>query len=417
MKIKRRLKNDIIKWLDRPEIIILRGARRVGKTTLMREIYDEISYAKAFFTCDDIDFLNRVESPDDLIYILKREYGFNDSDRFFLFLDEFHYLPYATRFIKNLFDRYPRLKIFVSGSSALEVIKESEPLTGRSVEFLLFPFSFDEILPTMLNSEIDPDPMFFKIYKNDIERIFYEYIGFGGFPEVFLEENEEIRLRWLAEYIQRYIEKDIIHFTRIDNFQAFNNLLRLLAAQIGNVVVYSELSNTLALSYPTVTRYINLLQSTFVVDRVKPFASNPRSELTKSPKIYFIDLGIRNRILGINQTVKLHPDIGTLVENFVYLTLRQIFEPDKIHFYRTLSGAEIDFIVELSYKKLLLLEVKYRPVPKITRSLRNFLKKYENKFEIQPILVTRDSYSKNTDILQIPASMLIFELKSLLEVK
>ncbi len=411
MKIERRIKDNILRWIDRPEVIILRGARRVGKTTLLREIYDELPSPKAFFTCDDIDFLNKVKTPDDLMYILRREHGFDESTKFYLFLDEFHYLPSANRHIKNLYDRYENLKIFVSGSSAIEIIKESEPLTGRSVEFILYPFSFSEILPAVLNLKIEADSQFFKIYKNDIERIFLEYLSFGGFPEVFLESNEELRLIWLAEYIHRYIEKDIVYFTRIDNVQGFNNLLKLLASQLGNITVFSELSNTLGLSYPTVVRYITLLQSTFVIDLVRPFATNPRIELTKSPKVYFFDLGLRNRLLGINDAVKFNPNIGKEVENFVYLAVKQIFEADKIHFYRTNVGAEIDFVIELDYKRLLLLEVKFRPNPKPTPSIRHFLKKYGNKFEIQTILATKDTYKVDHDISYIPVPMLPFELE------
>lgn len=410
MKVKRNLKEQILKWIERPEVIILRGARRVGKTTLMREIFDELTGNKAFFTCDDIDFLNRVKSPDDLIFILRREFGFNESSKFYLFLDEFHYLPSATRFVKNLFDRYRNLKMFVSGSSAVEMIKDIEPLTGRSVEFKLYPFGFDEILSAVMG-KIEASPSFFEIYRMDIGRLFYDYLSYGGFPEVVLENDVDVRLRWLAEYIHRYVEKDVIHFTRVDNFQAFNNMLRILAAQVGNTVAFSELSNTLGVSYPTIVRYLNILQSTFLIERVNPFSRNPRTELTKSPKIYFIDLGIRNRLLGINESIRLNPDIGREVENFVYLALREVFEQEKIHYYRTTSGAEIDFIVELSYKKFLIIEVKYRPNPRLTPSMRNFMKKYGDDFEIYPIIVSKDTYSVEGNISIIPAPMLIFELR------
>jgi len=415
VKIKRNLKKEIYKWIDRPEVIILRGARRVGKTTLMREIFDELEGPKAFLTCDDLDFLSRVRTPDDLVFLLQREYSFTDSSRFYLFLDEFHYLPQATRFIKNLYDRYKYLKMLISGSSAIETIKDIEPLTGRSVEFILYPFGFDEILTAFLKASIEASPTFFRLYRKEIERLFYEYLSYGGFPEVFLEKNEEIRLRWLSEYIHRYVEKDIVHFTRIDNFQAFNNLLRLLASQVGNTVVFSEISNTLGISFPTVTRYINILESTFLIDRVTPFSKNPRSELSKSPKIYFLDIGLRNRLLGINQSVTLNPDIGREVENFAYLTLKQIFDPDRIHYYRTTAGAEIDFVVELNYKKLLLIEVKYRPNPRITPSMRNFIRKYGDKFEIYPIIVSRDTYFISSEMAIIPAPMLIFALRKGLE--
>jgi len=409
--VKRELKSELKKWLKRREIILIRGARRVGKTALMRKIYDEVSEPKAFITCDDIDFLSRINTPSDLIFLLKAAYGFDDARRFVLFLDEFHYLPQPQLFLKNLYDGHPNLKMVVSGSSLFETIKGGEPLTGRIVEFKLMPFTFKEILPYKLGHEVEPSPKFFRMFRKEIERIFMDYIAFGGFPEVALEDELPIRVRWLGEYVQRYVQKDIVHFVRVENFMAFNSLLKLLASQIGGLVNLTEISNTLNISFQTVSRYLGIMVASFLVELVHPFARNPRTEISKNPKVYFCDLGLRNRLLGLNEAVSTAVDLGREVENFVFLTLASKFGGQNVKFYRKLTGAEIDFVVQVEPKKLILIEVKHRSKVRMPVVFKRFEAKYGRDFEITKILVTKDLYGWMHGTLAVPAPMLPFVLE------
>lgn len=406
--IQRTILTQIKPWLKKRPFIILKGARRVGKTTILKHIFAQTKGAKAFLICDTFQLQAFLQTPADLIFYLTKKYNFSAKQPFWLFLDEFQYLPQAGLFLKNLYDLYPHLKIIASGSSSLEITKNTEFLTGRSVQFLMSPLSFYEFFVYRMQQKVKPEEFttfayaqkFFQLYAAELKRFFLEYLAWGGYPEVVLEPAEKIKQRILAEYIARYIEKDIVHFLKIENITAFNNLLKLLASNIGQLINLNEIANTLGTAYKTIQKYTAILEGSFLIKRIPPFYKNIRSEVSKMPKIYFTDLGVRNALLGRNESLLTAIDLGNEVENFVF----QIFQTNcqKIYFYRTISGSEIDFVLEAEPYSFY--EVKYRNKLKSILAYKNFAKKYP-LLKTRKTVITKNLLTKKDEITYIPASL------------
>jgi len=417
--IKREILSDILHWIKKEKILILKGARQVGKTTLLKQIITDIqkkdaSSVIAYLQADDRENFQIFQSSATLEEYLKRTYGF-PSKFVYLFIDEFQVIENAGLFLKNVFDKHKnKLQIIVSGSSSLEITKNTEFLTGRSINFDIARISFREYFNYENKSNIKAIPLanfnelkiFYKTFSDKINSYFKEYLTFGGYPEVITTLENEDKKIILSSIIKTYIEKDIAGFLNIENITGFNNLLKIFSSQIGNLVNLSEISNTTALSRNTAEKYLDILVGTYVFNFVRPFYKNVRSELSKMPKVYALDIGIRNyftRTFDSDNSLD-----GGVIENFVYLHLLNQYEKDCIHFYRTIGGAEIDFIIESKENSVILGEVKYRAKANISVAMKNFSRRYPNIVK-QKIIFTKDTLEKNSDgIIFIPVSLLPF---------
>ena len=229
-------------------------------------------------------------------------------------------------------------------------------MPGRKQAFILYPLSLKEIQPD---------------YWRD-------YLVFGGYPKVFLSNTESRKKRELKDIYESYIKKDISGYLKIEKPEKFNQLAVLLSDQISGLINIDELTNTLNINRATVEKYISMLEDTFVIKKVYPFFRNKRTEISKMPKIYFLDLGIRNIIFNNFNNIDGRGDVGKLSENFVFNQLEyQKLIDETIHFWRTKSGAEIDFVVQKG-KDISLYEVKFKkPIKNIkTAAIRSFEQKY-----------------------------------------
>lgn len=209
-----------------------------------------------------------------------------------------------------------------------------------------------------------------------------EYLNFGGYPRVILEDTLKEKLKITDEIYGSYIEKDISYLLRVERIDAFGNLIRLLAGQIGNLININELSSTLGISVQTVKNYLAYAEKTFVVKRVTPYHRNIRKEISKSPVLYFNDLGLRNFSSGQFGRHTMFSEMGFLFQNLVY---RLLIEKTKdndctLHFWRTKDRAEVDFIIDKG-SEVIPVEVKCRQMKDkaIARSLRSFISKYSPK--------------------------------------
>lgn len=258
--------------------------------------------------------------------------------------------------------------------------KIHESLIGRKRIFELPTLTFTEFVNFKTDYQYeDRLPDFLSLEEERTKELLSEYLNFGGYPRVVLAETMDEKQRVIDEIYQSYLERDISYLLRVRKSEAFSNLVKLLAAQIGNLVNFSELSSTTGLTIKTVKDYLWYLQKTFILQKVTPYFRNLRKEITKSPIFYFYDLGLRNYALGIFGGIKESPEIGFLFQNFVFNLLRDNMRtsPATIHFWRTKDGAEVDFVIDLGQKQIPI-EVKYRELkkPEITRSLRSFVGKY-----------------------------------------
>lgn len=276
-------------------------------------------------------------------------------------------------------------KFVVTGSGSLELKADVvEPLTGRKRVFYCFPLSFTEFAAYMLELEAaDVDEEYTHVTRELItqplrrQRLIDEYMNFGGYPGVVLAETEAEKTKILREVYSSYMEKDIELILRVEKGQAFENLMKILAHQVGNLVNRAELSATLGVSEKTIERYFYLLEKTFVIEMVRPFYRNARKELVKSPKVYFSDLGFLYIAQGIIPSIQRRP-MGNVFENACFLRLKELDLIKLPQFWRTKSGAEVDFVV-VSPKTghPIPVEVKSSPKEILGKSLISFIKIYQ----------------------------------------
>jgi predicted AAA+ superfamily ATPase len=413
--INREILQKIELWLGKEKILIIKGARQVGKTYLLKEIKKKLEAQGkkvAYLFADDIDNEPILKSLASLELYLKQYHNF-PNEFVYLMIDEFQVLNQAGLLLKNIFDKYKdKVQLIVSGSSALEINKNSEYLTGRAIHFNVDRINFKEYFD--FSNGIDTKryeladfnelQIFFETFKSKLELGLGEYLSYGGYPEVLTTQGVAEKEEVLKSIIKTYIDKDIINQLNVENVTGFNNLIKILAGQIGQLVNNQELSNTANISINTLKKYLEILVGTYVIDLMTPYFKNIRSEISKMPKVYVLDVGIRNYLL---RSFNIGADErGNVMENFVYNTLLAQYAKEHLHFYRTNGGAEIDFVIEDKDDKLILCEVKYRSKVSVPAIMKNFEERYDNVGK--KIIVTKDVLKKDGEIYFIPAMLLPF---------
>lgn len=377
MYIKRNIHNEIINHIKRKEYSIITGARQCGKTSLIKAIYKELQDENkivAYITLEDQDILAAINKhPEEVFtYVLRpakpTENKNTDSQRVYLFVDEIQYAQDPSNFLKYLFDVYGgNLKIIATGSSAFYIDKKfTDSLAGRKRIFELQTLSFIEWLQFTNAGHLIPEIEIIRTQNNyislnhrELMDHFNEYLVYGGYPEVALEKDKNERILLLKEFKNAFLKKDIDEAGIINN-DKFYNLLTLLAGQTGSLVNRNELANTIGVDNKTIDKYLYVLQNSFHIELVKPFYSNLRKELTKMPKVYFKDSGMRNIALNRFYGFSNREDQGQLLENYVFKRLSNIYDKDAIKYWRTADNKEIDFVVTTSYNEGLAYEVKMK---------------------------------------------------------
>jgi predicted AAA+ superfamily ATPase len=361
---KRALQKHIEENLFVGKVVVIFGTRRVGKTTLTKQILDKYrTQGKkcAYFNCESLEVRENIETTS----LSKLETFIKPYD--LIVLDEAQYIETIGQALKIIVDSHPEVQIIATGSSSFDIAnKTGEPLVGRSRHYTLLPFSLVEINddPITLSSNID------------------RFLRFGIYPTVIsaIDPVEELR-----DIVGGYLYKDILAIEGMKSSKLLIDLLKLLALQIGSEVSYNELSNNLGISINTVIKYIDLLEQCFIVFTLPAFSRNLRNEVgRKSKKIYFHDLGVRNTIINAFNTLDTRNDIGALWENFCIVELmkkannsRQFFNN---YFWRTYEKQEIDFLQERD-GILHAYEFKYSPKAK-AKPPRVFTETYKCEFSI-----------------------------------
>jgi len=350
--INREITKNIEKWLFKGKILILQGARQVGKTTLVKDILKKYGNDNNYYNCEEIAINQRLQTQDP--DILKNVFG----DAKVVILDEAHKIRNIGLVLKVFHDRYPDTQIVATGSSSFALSnKIGEPLTGRAITFFLYPISINELRT---------------IYKDfEIINKLGNFLTFGMYPEIIFNDNDNA-ITLLNNLASGYLYRDILEFENIRKSEFLIKLLQLLAYQVSNEVSIYELSKALQINRETVSRYIDLLEKSFVIYRLNSFSRNLRNEISKKFKIYFYDLGIRNSIISRFDNIEIRDDIGKIWENLMinerikYVKNNGFYR--NIYFWRTTSGSEIDYIEEYD-GKIYAYEFKYNKdkfkIPKI----------------------------------------------------
>jgi len=327
--VERQISGKIRDRLFKQKAIIIIGARQVGKTTLVKNLFDSNASRLVLLNCDEPDVKLALENV--TTTQIKSLIGNNNI----VIIDEAQRVNNIGLTIKLIVDNMHDVQVIATGSSAFELRnKMNEPLTGRKYEFHLYPFSTSELAG----------------HSSDLEerRVLEDRLVFGMYPDVV--NNVTDRARVLRELTSSYLFKDVFSVKDIRNHEGLEKLLTLLALQLGSEVSYNELARTLGIDKETVERYLDLLEKVFVVFRLSSFNRNLRSELKKTKKVYFYDNGIRNAIINNFQPIALRTDKGPLWENFLIserIKRNEYSEQfSNNYFWRTHSQQEIDFLEE-----------------------------------------------------------------------
>ena len=411
--IKRNILGLLKKHLSAGEISLIIGPRQVGKTTLMR-LLDDILHSRGERTVwlnldiesDRIFF----DSQESLVQKLVLELG---KHKGYVFIDEIQRKENAGLFLKGLYDMGLPYKFIVSGSGSLE-LKEKihESLAGRKRVFEMTPVAFDEFVNFKTENRYEGRlNEFFRVEKTRTEKFLQEYMQFGGYPRVIIEDELREKERVINEIFESYLERDISYLLSVERVDAFRGLIKIFAEQAGKMINYTELSSTLGISLPTIKNYIAYAEKTFVIRRAYPYFRNARKEITKSPIVYFYDVGLRNYARGVFGKTLSSSDGGFVFQNFIANELRNIRAPSSggdTRFWRSKDGAEVDIISELN-GEIIPIEVKYKNIGALSveRSMRSFIEKYAPKRALVIYLGDENEMKiNNTTIQFIPFTKL-----------
>lgn len=426
----RDLVESIAPFLKRKEYLAIIGPRQSGKTTLLDIIQTHLRKQLitkrdqlAIITFEDRRLLAQFDS--DPVAFARSYLPRHAARPFYLMIDEFQYAIEGGQKLKLIYDTVRDLKIIVTGSSSLDIKAQvGRYMVGRMVTFHLFPFNFGEALhmmdrrsnriyhegnrkiaswilrnnPVKIKNQID-------IFGDELIEHFENYCIWGGFPTVVSADDRNVRRKLLADIYDGYVLKDIKSLLGLATEKNLYLLSQYLATQIGNIIVYQNLGQAAELDFRNLKKHLHILRETFICQELRPFFRNRQKELSKNPKIYFWDLGFRNNLMDDFNTLDKRPDRGAIIENYVFIRLQELSRGfEKINFWRTKSGAEVDFILRVK-DQIVPIELKYSNFSsgKITRSLASFIDTFNPALGI---VLTKNYWgtmrNKNTNILFAP---------------
>lgn len=341
--IERHLFETLLSKFNKGKAIVLLGPRQVGKTTLIRACLTNKAYL--FLNGDDPEIRDLLENAG--VSKLKAIIGENKL----VFIDEAQRIKDVGLIAKMITDQFTKVQLILSGSSALEISDSTqEPLTGRKYEYNLFPISWEEF----------EDHVGYVEATAQLE----ERLVYGMYPDVLNHRSEARDV--LKQLTSSYLYKDVLSLTGIKKPELLDKLLKALALQLGSEVSYNELSNLLQIDKATVSKYIDLLEKSFIVFRLTSFSRNHRNEIKNNRKIYFYDNGIRNMIINNLNPLDLRTDKGALWENFLIAERFKLQQYNQIYsnnyFWRTVQRQEIDFVEE-SNGQITAYEFKWKAKP------------------------------------------------------
>src|SRR3989338_1871464 len=332
MNYIRTIFNDVYENIGKKPILVLYGARQVGKTTLIKSIMTRFKNP-LYLQGDD---------PKDALLLEGRsakELSSVVSGYDIVVIDEAQRVKDIGITLKLIADNVEHAKVIATGSSSFDLAnKLSEPLTGRNRKFYLYPLSIKELIGFSSVLTV----------KKNLE----EYMTFGTYPQIASANTRQEKTVLIKELAGDYLFKDLFLFGDIRNSFAFEKLVKLLALRVGSEISYTELAKEVGISRNTVYAYITLLEQAFIIFRLTPMYTNKTKEINKNHKIYFYDIGIRNAVIGNTDPIDVRPDKGAIFENF--FIAEKVKEraysgrDSSIHFWRNRQGAEIDFIEKIT---------------------------------------------------------------------
>jgi uncharacterized protein len=345
--IKRILEDKLKNRIDFKKAVIILGPRQVGKTTLIKNLANEINEKFIYFNGDEIETQNLWKLEN--INFLKQSFG----NQKLILLDEAQRIENIGLICKQIIDGNEGFQLIITGSSSLDIANlTQEPLTGRKWEYNLYPISIEELLN---------HTNYLEVIKN-----LNSYLVFGTYPEVVNQQRDAQEI--LKNLTSSYLYKDILALVGIKKPQILEKILTALAYQVGNEVSLSELSQIAGADVKTIESYIHLLEQSFVIYRLRTFSRNLRNEINKKKKVFFYDNGIRNALISNFNPITARNDIGALWENFLIMERKKLLAYHgfygKTYFWRNKDKAEIDYVEEIN-GELYVFEFKWNPKEKV----------------------------------------------------
>lgn len=349
MLIERDLYKSITPLLPSPESIVITGMRRVGKTTLLKYIYDQINSQNKLY----LD----LENPRNQIYFQEMDYdavkknlellGLGKDERAYVFLDEIQWIKQLPSIVKYLMDTY-RIKFILSGSSSFYLKNQfSESLAGRKYIFELYPLNFSEFLriknaPSLPEGVHPISPAIYTTYKIYMD----EYLQYGGFPGVVLKTSDAEKKAALDDIFTSYYQLEVLQFSDFRKSHKIRDLLFLLMERTGSQLDVQKLASLLGIARQTLMDYLAFLEGTYFIKIIKPYTTSRDVEIRKAGKLYVCDPGLVRQFSQVEE--------GSLFENAVFWNLQQ---RGNVKYYQRKNGAEIDFILDNKHAY----EVKIHP--------------------------------------------------------
>ncbi|MBI4273054.1 ATP-binding protein [Candidatus Uhrbacteria bacterium] len=375
--ILRDAQKTIKAFLTSQKVLLILGARQVGKTTLMKKVLEGISYT--FLNLDiEVDYarLNVAKS------LSPREAWKSFGSPEILVIDEAQRAPDLGRLVKGWYDASLPAKIILLGSSSVGLLDGvAAALTGRNQKLFLPPLIFSEIVSSQSWYAVEySKKILIKSFANQLSALLMQSILYGSYPEIVL--SDKTKEEGLTNLTSDYILRDILNLGLIKSPDTIRRLLLLLAYQIGSEVSISELSRTLQIARPTITHYLDLLERNFIIFRLPAFSTNRRKEIGRNTKIFFWDTGIRNALINEFSHSEFRSDIGMLWENWVIAEFakRNLLEGNKktLYFWRTTTGSEVDLIIKRG-PTVEAFEIKWK---KQSRAHRAFTRQYKKSVTV-----------------------------------
>lgn len=336
---KRKLFTTLKKHSKSREALIVTGMRQVGKTTLLRQLYDDLGSGNKVFFDLEKPLLQKIFENDnyDQIVLSLRDYDIHIKERAYVFLDEIQFVKRIPSFVKYTIDHYG-WKFFLTGSSSFYLKNLfSEFLAGRKFLFELYPCDFKEFL-TLRSISQAPPSLQESITRTQYERwqpLYEEFVKWGGFPAVVTRESIQEKKMILDDIFTSYFNKEVLLIGDFRNNRSMRDLILLLLQRVGSKLDMQKLASELNISRATVKEYISFLEGTYFISLVPPFTQNRDVEIRSTPKIYACDSGIANVFGNVG--------FGHVFENAIYHQLRI---RGGIYYYQKKSGAEVDFILD-----------------------------------------------------------------------
>jgi len=387
----RDLEKEISQYLNTEEVLILYGARQVGKSSMVLHLAQQLIHKMPiyYYNLDQVD-QSDIQSADRLLAALQED--LRSAPQTLLILDEAQRVTNIGLLIKQVYDKKLPLKIILTGSASFAIKSQiSEPLTGRKFEFHLTPFTLSEIFRYHQLAPRSTDQP-----TAQLDQILHDYMLYGGYPNVFFTPDLNLKSKRLTEIVQSYITRDLVALFNISDVSATKKVTSYVADNIGNLLSIDKITSLGGLKRDLVQKILEALELTFVCLTIPPLSTSKMREVAKRPKIYFHDPGLRNAFLGKLDENLLISDLGALFENIIAIQLYSHLVASRLYYWRTINQTEVDFVIKHTKQGILGVETKYQwESNNYPKSLVQFMSQYQAK----GMVIDAQSYWKFLELL------------------